>query len=92
MYITINFVNPDVTIVCLYSELVFTYLIDMKEEYGEVKKNNNEEWHDEDNNERGEDPQQILQKTQVVFHLLKANPFFPGTKQTHLWTPNKQLH
>lgn len=56
----------------------------MKEEYWEIKEDNNEEWHKENNSERGEDPQEVFQKAQVVLELLQAGPLFPHMKQTHL--------
>ena len=65
---------------------VFAYLVDMKEEYREVKEDDNEEGQDEDDGQRGEDPQQILQNTQIVLQLTEACPFLPCMKHTHLWT------
>lgn len=53
---------------------VCVYLIDVKEEYRQVKEDDNEEGHNEDNGQRGEDPQQVLQNTQVVL-LTEACPF-----------------
>lgn len=65
---------------------VSVYLVHMKEEYREVKEDNNKEGQDEDDGQWGEDPQQILQNTQVVLYLTKACPFLPRMKHTHLWT------
>lgn len=65
-------------------ERVCAYLIDMKEEYREVKKDDDEEGQYEDDGQRGEDPHQVLQNTQIVLHLTKAGPLFPFSKQTHL--------
>lgn len=65
---------------------VFAYLVHMKEEYREVEEDDNKEGQDEDNGQRGEDPQQVFQKTQVVLRLIEASPFLPYMKHTHLWT------
>lgn len=61
------------------------YLINMKEEYRQVKEDDDEEGQNEDNGQRGEDPQQILQDTQVVL-LTETCPFLQCTKQAHLRT------
>lgn len=66
--------------------ITFIYLIDMKEEYREVKEDHNEKRQDEYNGQRGEDPQQVLQNTQIVLHLTNISPFLQCLKQTHLWT------
>lgn len=68
---------------------VSVYLIDVKEEYRQVKKDNNEEGQDEDDGQRGEDPQQVLQNTQVIF-LTEACPFLPHVKQAHLRNKTKR--
>lgn len=62
------------------------YLIDMEEEYRQVKQDDNEEGQDEDDDQRGEDPQQVLQNTQVVLHLTNACPILQSMEHTHLWT------
>lgn len=74
------------SLVVQMAERVFSYLIDMKEEYREVKEDDDEERQDEYDGQRGEDPQQILQNTQIVLHLTKAGPFLQHMKHTHLWT------
>lgn len=65
------------------------YLIDMKEEYRQVKEDDDQEGHNEDDGQRGEDPQQILQNTQVVL-LTEACPFLPRMKQAHLRTKTQR--
>ncbi len=67
-------------------EWVFAYLVDIKEEYREVKEDDDEERQDEDYGQRGEHPEQVLQNTQIVIQLTKACPFLPCMKHTHLWT------
>lgn len=54
---------------------LFAYLVDIKEEYREVKKDDDEEGQDEYNGQRSEDPQEVLQKTQIVLNLAKTSPF-----------------
>lgn len=68
------------------AQRLFSYLIDMKEEYGEVEEDDDEEREDEYDGQRGEDPQQILQNTQIILDLTKAGPFLQCMKRTHLWT------
>lgn len=64
--------------------IVFAYLIDMQEEYRQVKEDDDKEGQNEDDSQRGEDPHQVLQNTQIVLHLTKAGPFLPRMEHTHL--------
>lgn len=83
-----SFVRTVVHSQCRWQK-VFVYLIDMKEEYREVKQDDDEERQDEYDDQRGEDPQQVLQNTQIVLHLTKAGPFLQRMKHTHLWTDRR---
>ncbi|TNN58140.1 hypothetical protein EYF80_031663 [Liparis tanakae] len=62
------------------------YLVDVKEEYGEVDEDDDEEGQDEDDGQRGENPHQVLQNTQVVLQLAQAGPLLTRMEHTHLWT------
>lgn len=47
-------------------ELVLVF-VHMEEEDGKVEEDHNEEGHDENDNQRGENPGQVLQIAQIVF-------------------------
>lgn len=57
----------------------------MEEEDGQVEEDDYDEGHEEDDGQGGEDPQQVLQNTQVVL-LTQPGPLLQGSEQAHLWT------